>query len=223
MNPSNTPQEVIQDVTPVSNPEITLPANTTLQPEVLYHDEKPNGSNSHNTSQNKKTISGLSFWLRFIAVIGYISGGFTTLFGLPTSIIGVGIPILAMGIFQLLISRKLWLASNNITALDTNSDDYSFRINTFKALDDLKFVYKWQGILAIAAVLILPIIFSLALFSALINTPNQIFNQTTCNFTRQQDRLEFCNTNNSKNPNNNSKQESSAPRIKIDFPDNQNQ
>lgn len=166
------------------------------------------------TQEENRVIDGLAFWLRFTAVMVFISAGGTILMGIATLFVIIGVLIIIVGVFQIVLGRKLWQASNYILTINQTNDAFSFRTNIYKALTNLKYYHKWTGIWTIVYLATIPVFFvsMLGLMFTFYNNLNiNDFHNFDCKYTRAEDKLKYCS-------NNKSNSENTAPRLNLDFP-----
>lgn len=166
------------------------------------------------TQEENRVIEGLAFWLRFAAVMVFISAGVTILMGIATLFVIFGVFIIFAGVFQIVLGRKLWRASNYILTINQTNDAFSFRMNIYKALADLKYYYKWTGIWTIIYLATIPVFFvsMLGLMFTFYNNLNMNdFPNFDCKYTRAEDKLKYCSNNKSNNGD-------TPPRLNLDFP-----
>lgn len=98
---------------------------------------------------NYKRLKSYQGWLKFVAILGYISSGFLILAGLVL-VFTIVIPFIYWAIagFTIWYSMKIWKAAQNLE--DISEENYIEQ--SYQALDSLGVYFKIQGILTIVSI-----------------------------------------------------------------------
>jgi hypothetical protein len=96
-------------------------------------------SNIFQEPDNKPMLDGYNFWLKFGAILFYLSGG-----SLISTIIGI-----PFGIFYIIMGIKLWESASIVNSISHMDSDISISEASFKALEQVKSHFKILGLMTI--------------------------------------------------------------------------
>lgn len=130
--------------------------------------------------------SNFARWSKIYAILGFISAGFVILGGIFYLIFGVGLLMIAAGVFYIIAYNKVLQASTLVTQLEKSSGK-EFKSNTEEVISNLKSYFKIISIINIISIVgsIIFLILGIIFFAAIGASFSDSFNNSIRNETNK--------------------------------------